>query len=73
MVTWGSIGRGGESGDTVQSQLRHVWQIKSNPHVFAAILSDETVVTWGYESFGGDSSQVQAELHDVKQIQAPEP
>ena len=39
-------------------------------HAFAAIRHDGTVVTWGDEQFGGDSSQVQEQLNRVQQIQA---
>ena len=37
---------------------------------FAAILGDGSVVTWGCESSGGDSSSVQDQLKNVQQIQA---
>ena len=36
---------------------------------FAAILADGSVVTWGHESYGGDSSAVQDQLRGVQQIQ----
>ena len=38
--------------------------------LFAAILGDGSVVTWGDASFGGDSSAVQGQLKHVQQIQA---
>ena len=37
---------------------------------FAAILGDGSVVTWGTSSAGGDSSTVQHQLRNVKQIQS---
>ena len=37
---------------------------------FAAILGDGSVVTWGDARFGGDSSKVQAQLRNVKEVEA---
>ena len=37
---------------------------------FTALLGDGSVVSWGYEDCGGDSSAVQDQLRDVQQIQA---
>ena len=37
---------------------------------FAAILADGSVVTWGDPSSGGDSTAVQDQLRNVRQIQA---
>eukprot|EP00439_Symbiodinium_sp_Y106_P041172 s2126_g5.t1 len=45
-------------------------QVQANGSAFAAILGDGSVVTWGHESHGGDSSAVQDQLEDVQQIQA---
>ena len=42
----------------------------STSEAFAAILADGSVVTWGDEDFGGDSSAVQDQLRGVQQIQA---
>ena len=39
--------------------------IHSTYGAFAAILEGGTVVTWGYPSDGGDSSDVVHQLHDV--------
>ena len=39
---------------------------------FAAILADGSVVTWGDEYAGGDSSDVRDQLRGVQQIQATE-
>lgn len=39
-----------------------VRQIQSTVSAFAAISSAGTVVTWGFPSHGGDSSQVQEQL-----------
>lgn len=40
----------------------------SNEAAFAAVKSDGTVVTWGNDSFGGDSSGVSAELININEI-----
>lgn len=45
-------------------------QIQATSLAFAAILADESVVTWGDPGIGGDSSQVQGQLRNVQQIQA---
>ena len=37
-------------------------------HAFAAIRKDGSVVTWGEEESGGDSSKVQAQLQHVQEI-----
>jgi alpha-tubulin suppressor-like RCC1 family protein len=39
-----------------------------NPQAFAALTADGSVVTWGHNSWGGDSSAVQDELVNVEQI-----
>ena len=49
---------------------RGVEQIQATDGAFAAILADGSVVTWGHEDFGGDSSAVQDQLKGVEQIQA---
>ena len=38
--------------------------------VFAAILGDGSLVSWGNADSGGDSSAVRDHLRDVQQIQA---
>ena len=45
-------------------------QIHAASAAFAAILADESVVTWGYPKWGGDCSAVQDQLRKVQQIQA---
>jgi len=42
----------------VQPQLTSVKAIYSNPVAFAAKKADDSVVTWGLEKYGGDSSGV---------------
>ena len=42
----------------------------SNSITFAAILADGSVVTWGHELSGGDSSTVQDQLKNVQNVQA---
>ncbi|CAE7591051.1 HERC2, partial [Symbiodinium natans] len=44
--------------------------IQAADSAFAAILENGSVVTWGGPSGGGDSSGVQAQLQQVKQIQS---
>ena len=39
-----------------------------NRYAFVAKLADETIVTWGDSSYGGDSSDVQAYLKQVETI-----
>jgi hypothetical protein len=36
-----------------------------NYFAFAALIKDGTVVTWGDSTYGGNSSNVQSELHDI--------
>ena len=54
----------------MQDQLKNVRQIEAGAAAFAAILGDESVVSWGVADFGGDSSAVQDQLKNVQQIQA---
>ena len=44
-------------------------RLEATAGAFAAIREDGEVVTWGHRAGGGDSSSVQAELRNVKQIQ----
>ena len=44
---------------------KSVVHIHSTYGAFAAILEGGTVVTWGYPSDGGDSSDVVEQLHSV--------
>lgn len=59
-MTWGAT-PGGNSSD-VQDQLHGVQQIQAAKYAFAAVLTDQSVVTWGAPHCGGDSSQVQAQM-----------
>ena len=43
-------------------------QVVGGGHSFAALLWNESVVTWGLNSHGGDSSTVKGQLTDVKEI-----
>ena len=45
-------------------------QIQATDQAFAAILEDGSVVTWGHEEYGGNSSAVRDQLKGVMQIQA---
>jgi len=45
-----------------------VQQIRANLDAFAAILADGSVVTWGDQSNGGDSSAVQGQLRNVQEV-----
>ena len=58
-----------QNGDSLTLHINGV-QVQASAHAFAAILSDGSVVTWGDQLSGGDSSAVQVQLKDVQQIQA---
>ena len=58
-----------QTGDCLTLQVGTV-RMCDRSNCFAAILGDGSVVTWGSAVFGGDSSSVQDQLKDVKQIQA---
>ena len=45
-------------------------QVEATGWAFAAILGDGSVVTWGDDRHGGDSSAVRDQLKTVQQIQA---
>ena len=45
-MTWGRASHGDDSR-AVQDQLRNVQQIQASGGAFAAILADESIVTWG--------------------------
>ena len=49
--------------------LKDVQQIQSNDRAFAVIMSNGTVASWGIGDAGGDSSEVQDLLKDVRHIQ----
>ena len=52
----------------MRDQLTNVQQIQATHRAFAAILGGGSVVTWGTDSYGGDSSAVQDQLKNVQQI-----
>ncbi|OLQ09557.1 putative E3 ubiquitin-protein ligase HERC1 [Symbiodinium microadriaticum] len=81
VVTWGNAGFGGDSNVVqdaltnvvqIQHELQNVEQIQATVSAFAAIRQDGSVVTWGDDEAGGDSSLVQAQLRTVQCIQATE-
>ena len=43
----------------MRDRLKNVQQIQASQSAFAAVLGDESVVTWGSAADGGDSSAVQ--------------
>ena len=49
-MTWGHASAGADSS-AVRDQLKHVQQIQATALAFAAILLDESVVTWGVAKF----------------------
>ena len=49
----------------MQAAFNGVVDIYSTDRAFAAVLKKGTVVTWGDETDGGDSSSVQADLTGV--------
>ena len=68
VVTWGD--RDCDSSK-VQDQLKGVQQVQATRGgVFAALLADGSVLTWGDPDCGGDSSEVQDRLKAVQQIEA---
>ena len=44
MVTWGRDNSGGDSSDVTLSDVREIY---SSGYAFAALLADDSVVTWG--------------------------
>ena len=54
----------------MQDQLKNVQQIQATDSAFAAILGDGSVVTWGRDDHGGDSSAVQDRMQNVQHMQA---
>eukprot|EP00439_Symbiodinium_sp_Y106_P061770 s418_g9.t1 len=79
VVTWGDPDFGGDSSH-VQARLKNVLCIQAavgesfgdgdGAGAFAALLKDGSVVTWGDDLCGGDSSKVQKQLVHVEHIQA---
>ena len=53
---------------SVQDVLRGVYKIYSTGRAFAAVLKDETVVTWVLSCRDGDSRSVQVALRGVDKI-----
>ena len=79
VVTWGNQGNGGDSSSVSTDISSGVVDIFSSGDrydaeagdgsAFAALKSDGSVVTWGSQSGGGDSSSVSQDLSsDVDQI-----
>ena len=76
VVTWGDADSGGDSSiatynpKTEQYEYRSIassltskiTDIFSNGAAFAALTSDESVITWGRSDYGGDSSAVSSKL-----------
>ena len=63
-----TVGEAGlKAGDCLTLHVRQT-TVASTREAFAALLGDGSVVTWG--GFGGDSSSVQEQLKDVRQIHA---
>eukprot|EP00435_Cladocopium_sp_Y103_P047329 s492_g13.t2 len=44
--------------------------VQASSGAFAAIHADGSVVTWGHEYYGGDSSKAQEQLRHVRRVQA---
>ena len=57
-------------GDLLTLHILNETRANSNEAAFLAIFGDGSVVTWGHAAHGGDSSGVQDQLKNVKQIQA---
>ena len=62
VVTWGDQRHGGDSS-AVQDQLINVKQIQASGEAFAAILADQTVVSWPWGEF---AEEVQDQLKNVR-------
>ena len=54
----------------LRDELRDVLHIQRTDRAFAAIRSDDSVVTWGNPRDGGDSCAVQQQLTNIKAIQS---
>jgi hypothetical protein len=48
-----------------------VTQVFSTHYAFTALRADGSVVTWGDADYGGDSSAVSSQLHDVVSMANP--
>ena len=63
-----------QTGDVLTVQVQPVTILAARRRLFskafAAILGDRSVVTWGGSAEGGDSSHVQQQLRNVKQMHA---
>ena len=57
------------TGDILMLHVSRV-EVHAGDTAFTAILGDGSVVTWGYDEYGGDSSAVQHQLKNVQQVQA---
>ena len=58
-----------QNGDSLTLLATNTVQFQATAGAFAAILGDGSVVTWGDDVEGGDSSALQAQLKNVLQIQ----
>ena len=54
--------------NSVKDYLFNIIDIQNTEYAFAALKSDYTVITWGHEKFGGDSSLVQKKLVNVVEL-----
>ena len=71
IVTWGEmLVVTAQKISKVQGLLRNVQQLQARKCAFAAILADGSVLAWGSQASGGDSSNVQTQLRSVQKIQA---
>ena len=71
MTQWGRVPNlfdGGPVFSQIKSKLKNVKQICASENAFAAVLENGTVVTWGDDLAGGDSSTVQHRLVNVQSI-----
>lgn len=73
LCTWGKAGYGADRSKVKTLLEADVCAIYATSKAFAALKHDGSVVTWGgprFENFGGDSSRVQEQLLEVKEIKA---
>lgn len=73
VCTWGKAGYGADRSKVKPLLEADVCAIYATSKSFAALKRDGSVVSWGgprFENFGGDSSRVQEQLQEVREIKA---
>ena len=65
VVTWGETWN-----NPLQDNELHVEKVVTSEQAFAAVLSDGGVVAWGHKWHGGDCSEFQDQLKNVRDVKA---